>query len=147
MSLSFRILLALAGLASFTPALLAQTVYTWSSTTSGNWTDAANWVGNTAPVSGAGAVVVFGGNTNYTATQNFSSSPFDLTALRFTNSGNVTIDGSPTTNAIRFLNANSLLPTLSASGSGNVTISTPMTWAANTLVRNSGSGTLAFSGN
>ncbi len=118
----------------------------WNSTT-GNWSAAANWSPAAAPLSASTTSLTFGGGVNYTATNDIGA--FSLNQLLFTNTaGTVTLAGSPTTNALTFLNSsNAALPTLVLSGAGGATISSPVIWNADTSVTNSGAGTLAFSGN
>lgn len=65
--------------------------------TDNNWTTAANWVGDVAPVSGTpGLSIAFGGGTRLTPSQNLSN-PFVLQSLIFdsSTSGTFSLSGSP----------------------------------------------------
>ncbi len=111
-----------------------------------NWSNAASWQPATVPVSGTSTVLIFGGSSSYTATNDLSGT-FQFNRLLFNNSaGTVTLAGNAL-NVVNPLNGNTVLPTLALTGAGNATISAPMTWSGETTVTNSGSGTLLFNGN
>lgn len=123
----------------------AQAQSVWNTTT-GNWSAGASWQPAVAPLSDSTTALIFGGSASYTATNDIGV--FALNSLKFTNTaGTATIATSPATNALSLVNAStSLLPTISASGAGSVTISAPVNWDANTTVTNTGAGTLRFGG-
>lgn len=112
---------------------------------SGTWSDGANW-SPAAPVSGASATLVFGGGSSYTASNDLGN--FSLNGLQFVNTaGTVTLNGSPTTNALELLSSPLFEPpSIALTGSGNATVSSPVQWNAGAEVTNSGSGTLLFNG-
>lgn len=115
-------------------------------TGSDNWSNAASWLPATTPVSGSSTALTFGGSSSYTATNDFSGT-FQFNRLLFNNSaGTVTLAGNAL-NIVNPLNGSTVLPTVALTGTGNATVSAPMTWSGETTVTNSGSGTLLFSGN
>ncbi len=121
----------------------AQSVW---NTTAGNWNTSGNWAPASVPVSDSSTALVFRGGSSYTTTNNIGN--FTLNQLLFgSTAGTVTLAGSPTTNALDFVNSSrAALPALALTGAGSATISAPILWDANTAVSNSGSGTLVFSG-
>ncbi len=121
----------------------AQSVW---NTTTGSWNTSANWLPAGVPVSDSTTALTFGGGSTYTTTNNIGA--FSLNQLTFSNTaGTVTLTGSPTTNALSFLNSSTgVSPGIALTGAGNATISSPVNWTANTSATNSGTGTLTFGG-
>ncbi|WP_395745663.1 beta strand repeat-containing protein [Prosthecobacter sp.] len=123
----------------------AQAQSTWNSTT-GNWNTSSRWSPASVPASDSSTSLIFGGSASYTSTNNLGL--FTLNQMLFTNTaGTATVAGTSTNGLDLVRSAQSLaLPTVIQTGAGNVTISAPVTWDADTAVTNSGSGTLQFSG-
>lgn len=121
----------------------AQAQSTWNATT-GNWSESAKWSPASVPVSGSTTSLIFGGSTNYTTTNN--GGLFMLNKLQFTNTANTINLAGGSTRPLDFVRSASdyTLPTLTATGAGSATLSTPVIWDADTTVTNSGSGTLQF---
>jgi len=125
-------------------AAQAQSQSVWNTTT-GDWSTAANWSPAVVLTSGGATTLVFGGSGGYTTTNDLGD--FSLNQLVFNHSaGTVTLNGSPTTNALVFGNSSAALPAITLTGPGNTTISAPVTWNGNTAVTHGGAGTLTFSG-
>jgi autotransporter-associated beta strand protein len=124
---------------------LIQAQSVWNSTT-GTWSTDANWLPTGVPVGSTSTSLIFDGSTDYTTSNDLGN--FSLNQLRFNNtSGTITLGALPVTNALQFVSSSlALLPAITASGAGNTTISTPITWDGNTTVTNSGAGTLLLNG-
>ncbi|MES2595880.1 MAG: autotransporter-associated beta strand repeat-containing protein [Verrucomicrobiota bacterium] len=139
----FWIVMAIGWLSLPTPSSHAQSVW---NTTDGAWSSSASWSPSSVPVSGGSASLIFGGSTGYTSTNDLGD--FSLNQIRFTHSsGTVSLVSSPAASALTLTNsAESTLPSISVEGAGNVTLSTPLTWAANSTATHSGSGTLLLNG-
>ncbi|QOV90316.1 autotransporter-associated beta strand repeat-containing protein [Humisphaera borealis] len=89
------VLAAVAGAIATAP-VAAQAQSTWTATTSGTWTNVANWNGGSgpAPVSSQTAALIFNGTTNYTATNNLVGG-FSINTLTFANTaGTATLAGN-----------------------------------------------------
>ena len=123
----------------------AQAQSTWNTTT-GTWSNGANWLPAIAPISDASTSLIFSGSTSYTTTNDIGD--FTLSQIRFNHSsGTIVLDGLPTTNALIFSNSSlGAQPSIQLTGPGSATIATPVTWNANTIVTHSGSGTLLLNG-
>jgi autotransporter-associated beta strand protein len=124
-------------------AVYAQSVW---NTTDGSWSVNTNWSPSITPVSSGTASLIFGGTTGYTSTNDLGN--FSLNQIRFLNSsGTVILASSPAANALTLASAaESTAPAISIEGAGNVTISAPLTWAANSTATHSGAGTLLING-
>lgn len=115
-------------------------------TTSGLWSDAASWQPAQAPASSPSTSLIFGGSTDYTATQDLGS--FSLGLLRFTNTaGTAVIDALPTSNSLVLAgSATGQAPRLELTDAGHATISAAIAWSSSAQVVGSGSGTLLLNG-
>ena len=120
--------------------------YTWTNV-SGNWSVAANWVGNVAP-SGANAtdVLLFSGNvgtiatpTIYTATNDVASPPFILNelSLNATDSGASGLAHILSGAALRLAGT---APKITQNGAGKFTINNAIVLTADTTLGGSGTG-------
>ncbi len=120
--------------------------YTWNAPNTGTWADPLNWTGGVAPPSDATTELTFAasGASSYTATNNVAN-PFLLRRITLNNTGTGTITVAPAAGggAITFAAADSEVFNL---GSGDVTLSTPLNLAVNTLFRGTGTGTVTVSG-
>lgn len=127
------------------PHANAQSVW---NTTDGTWNTAANWSPSSVPASDNAASLIFGGASSYTSINDIGN--FMLNQLVFTNTaGTISLAGSPTTNVLNMVNANAdkaMLSAITLSGAGSATLSAPVTWAGETTITNSSSGTLLLSG-
>ena len=104
--------------------------FVWAPATgTSNWSANASWVGGVAPVSGTLAYLVFGGDSGYTATNDFAGT-FTLNRLLFTNNNSaVTLAG----NALRFDGAQAQVQYNTTNTGGAVTINNPLDLAAAVL--------------
>ena len=122
-------------------------LFTWSSATSGNWSDAAKWTNEAvptiivAPQAGGRATYTLNFNVagTYTATHNLNAG-FVLNRLNLASA--VTIAGS---NSFSLTNNGATLPQINQNSANGVTISAPVSLVANTTLAGSGSGTVAIS--
>lgn len=128
----FKHALALAALAM--PSLAMAQQSTWTNAGSGNWNVPGNW--DVLPASSSTTQLLFGGNGNYTATNNFAGT-FSLSGLTFSNANPVTLNG----------NAISLdgVPIIDVQGTSVATVANNIGGSA--LIFNNGSGTLILTGN
>lgn len=122
------------------------TTFTWRApAVTGNWSDATKWAqssGNDyAPLTTGQSdyVLNFIAGT-YTATQNLSAG-FLVNQLNF--AGAVTVDGS---NSLALTNNGATLPTVNQNSSSAVTVSTPISLAANTTFGGSSNGQVSLTG-
>lgn len=139
----------------------AQTTYTWSTNTNGNWSSASNWAGNNGPLAGGGSDVQLVFNysapliptppTIHTATNDLAGT-FQLNRLTLdTRFGAYTVGPSYLglsiggSNPIQFVNHGSTAPTIQMAGAA-VRIALPVELAANTTVSGTGHGHLLWSG-
>jgi autotransporter-associated beta strand protein len=118
------------------------TSFTWRSAGAGNWSDATKWAQASgfdyAPITTGQADYALNFITGtYTATQNLSAG-FLVNQLNF--AGAVTLDGSNS------LALSGTLPTINQNSTSAVTISTPLSLAANTAIGGSGNGQVSLSG-
>jgi hypothetical protein len=123
---------------------------TWSATTSGNWSNAANWTPAAVPTSNAATTVLqfnASGTTSYTATNDIAD-PFSLLGVIANSSSTspITLAGGALTvsaaGTIGFINQN---------GSGSAVINNNLTLtntasASDMAIGGTGSGTLTFNG-
>jgi fibronectin-binding autotransporter adhesin len=120
--------------------------YTWNDPNTGVWSSASNWVGPSAPSSSVTTVLAFSASKSqtYTATNDLAN-PFLLNRLTLSNTGSGTITIAPAagSGAIRFAGTD---PQVVTTGSGAVTLSTPLLLGANTLFTGSGTGTVTVAG-
>lgn len=120
------------------------TTFTWASATSGNFSAAANWTNNvgdgTAPAAAgfANYTLNFTPTGTYTATHDLNNG-FLLNQANFT--GTVTLAG---TSGLTFTNNGATLPTINHNSSNAVTISAPISLAANTTVGGTAAGNVTF---
>jgi hypothetical protein len=100
-----------------TPRASAQSQW---NTTNGDRSAGANWSPAETPLSGNSTGLIFAGDSDYTATNDIGN--FSLYELQFTNSaGTVTLNGSPATNALDFVNSSApALPSITIAGAGQI---------------------------
>lgn len=135
--------MAIGWLSTLPSPLNAQSIW---NTTDGAWSSNASWSPSSAPTSSGTTSLIFGGSTGYTSTNDLGD--FSLNQIRFTNSaGTVTLAASPAASALILTStADSAIPSVSLEGAGNATLTTPLTWATNSITSNTGSGTLLLNG-
>lgn len=123
-------------------------IFTWATAGSGNWSDAAKWTNEAvptivvAPQAGGRATYTFNFNIagTYTATHNLNAG-FLLNRLNF--GGAATLAG---TNSLALTNNGATLPQINQNSASGVTISTPVSLAANVTLGGTGSGNVTISG-
>ena len=121
-------------------------IFTWIKTAGGNWSVAANWTNEesivVAPQAGGRATYTLNFNTagTYTATHNLNAG-FLLNRLNFGGS-TVTLAG----NSLAFTANGATLPQINQNSASGVTISAPLSLAANVTLGGSGSGSVTISG-
>ena len=131
---------------SYTIHIVLPNVFTWVSPVTGDWSDASMWSNNEALVAAPAAngqadyTLNFNQAGTYTATQNLNDG-FLLNQLNF--GGAVTLAG---TNGIALSNNGATLPTVNHNSNWPVTISVPLSLAADTTIGGTGNATLSISG-
>ncbi|MCX6872431.1 MAG: leucine-rich repeat protein [Verrucomicrobia bacterium] len=124
----------------------APTVFTWTSAVTGNWSDAANWTNDqasgTAPIATGQAnyTLNFNAAGTYTATNNLNAG-FLLNQLNCGGS-TVTLAG----NGLAFAANGATLPRIYQSSASGVTISNPLSLAADLTVGGTGTGAVTLAG-
>lgn len=122
------------------------TIFTWATAVAGNWSDSLMWTNDQATVAAplapgqAGYVLSFTAAGTYTAT-NDRNAGFLLNRLNLGGSS-VTLAG----NALAFTANGTTLPQINQNSTSGVTISSPVSLAANLTVGGSGNGGLTLSG-
>lgn len=141
------ILLACSAISATAWPIAAQsqsTQSTWTSGTSGNWSETSNWTPAAAPLSQTSTRLTFGGSTTYTATNDIGVDTFTLNGITVSNTGATTLAGAAAANTITFAGT---APTLFVSaGSGATTISNSLVHTASTRVTNNSAGVLLLGG-
>ena len=130
------------------PAVAQTNPYTWNNPAGGNWNSAANWLDGAAspfvPPSNAATDLIFGGSTNYTATNNIGAGTFNLNSITVNNTGTTTIAAAAAGNT---LTLGGTAPSIVInSGSGATTISNGIIYSVATAVTNNSSSLLTLSG-
>ena len=123
-------------------------IFTWATAASGNWSDAAKWTNEAvptivvAPQAGGRATYTLSFNIagTYTATHNLNAG-FLLNRLNF--GGAATLAG---TNSLALTNNGATLPQINQNSASGVTISTPVSLAANVTLGGTGGGNVTISG-
>ncbi len=123
-------------------------IFTWATSTSANWSDASKWTNEAvptivvAPQAGGRASYTLNFNITgtYTSTHNLNAG-FLLNRLNF--GGAATIAG---TNSLALTNNGATLPQIHQNSTNPVTISAPLSLAANVTLGGTGSGNVAISG-
>jgi autotransporter-associated beta strand protein len=123
-------------------------IFTWATAVSGNWSDASKWTNEAiptivvAPQAGGRATYTLNFNIagTYTATHNLNAG-FLLNRLNF--GGAVTMAG---TNSLALTNNGATLPQINQNSGSGVTVSTPLSLAANLTLGGSGNGAVSISG-
>ncbi|MCF7731598.1 MAG: Ig-like domain repeat protein [Akkermansiaceae bacterium] len=123
-------------------------IFTWATAASGNWSDASKWTNEAvptiivAPQAGGRATYTLNFNVagTYTATHNLNAG-FLLNRLNF--GGATTIAG---TNSLVLTNNGATLPQLNQNSTSGVTVSVPLSLAANLTLGGTGSGSVSISG-
>ncbi len=123
-------------------------IFMWASAAPGNWSDASKWTNEALPVivvaPQAGGRATYTLNFNvagtYTATHNLNPG-FIANRLNF--ASGVTVGG---TNSLTLTNNGATLPQLNQNSASAVTISVPLSLAANVTLAGSGNGPVSLSG-
>ena len=123
-------------------------IFTWATAASGNWSDAAKWTNEAvptivvAPQAGGRATYTLNFNIagTYTATHNLNAG-FLLNRLNF--GGAATLAGSY---SLALTNNGATLPQINQNSASGVTISTPVSLAANVTLGGTGGGNVTISG-
>ena len=123
-------------------------IFTWATATSGNWSDPSKWTNEAvptivvAPQAGGRPTYTLNFTTagTYTATHNLNAG-FVLNRLNLASA--VTIAGS---NSLALANNGANLPQLNQNSGSGVTISAPVSLAANVTLAGSGGGPVSISG-
>lgn len=127
--------LAVAALAAIPSAVSAQT---WVNPAGGNWSVGTNWSGGVVPASAATTALSFTGG-GYTATNDVATQPFVLNSLTSTATSATTIAGGT-------LSFSGTSPAIRNNGSGNLTISSAVNFAASTTIAGTGSASVFLTG-
>jgi autotransporter-associated beta strand protein len=121
--------------------------YTWTSASGGPWSSGANWLSSSPPPTGGNSngTVRFTASGSYSASNNLAGS-FNLNILDLANLS--TLPSSIAGNPLRFVNSTSsgAGPQLMQSGSSSVTISNPLTLAADLSLNASVNAGVTFGG-
>ena len=120
------------------------TNFTWTTGSSGNWSDSTKWVNDLAngirPATFGFPYYTLNFNQAVTAANDLSTN-YVLNQLNFGDT--VTI---PLGNSIRFTNNGAILPKLNQNSGNQVTIASPLSLTANTTLGGSGNGQVNISG-
>lgn len=125
----------------------------WTSAASGNWSTAANWQGNVAPVSGHGADIQFFNGQTLAATTITATNDLDGTTeankLNFSGTGTATTVVNVSGNPLRLVRNGATSPTISLTGvtaGYRYNIANDIALDDNVTINASNSGTFVFNG-
>jgi autotransporter-associated beta strand protein len=161
--MSFRLTLLAACALVLSSRLVAQTTYTWTGTTSGSFSNAANWSGESVPPSGASTTQLSFGSTlqpNVTLNANFNANKitFSSTAQHYyvggsgsptlgIGNGGIALTGGTSTYVDFSSSLNlSLLDSQAWNTAGNLSVYSNISAASNYTLTKTGAGYLALGG-
>ena len=136
------IAVAIASCVFVLPTMVQADTFSWG-VSSGSWSVGPNWNGGVSPSSSATNTLLFNGATAWSSSDDLGGS-FSLNALSFASTGGGTLSTLPG-NSLNFVVNGTTNPTISMTGSGNVSLSSSMNIANPlTITVSSGAGVLSL---